>query len=243
MGTKERRQRQMEEREEQFLDAARALIAEHGLLKLQMTRIAEKCEYAVGTLYQHFASKEDLLLALTVQDSREHVELFQRVGRWAASPRERMFAIGVADLVFVKRNPEHFRLKQFVLTEAVWDATSPERRKDYLDAHAPIGDVVGGIIGDAVAAGDLNLHGFTPHQVGIGQWVLSVGTHNLVHAQGVLEEFSGPEPYRLLCRHLQVMLNGYGWLPMANLDDAEALEALIQRIRSEVFGETGPCTG
>ena len=135
----------MEEREEQFLDAARALIAEHGLLKLQMTRIAEKCEYAVGTLYQHFASKEDLLLALTVQDSREHVELFQRVGRWAASPRERMFAIGVADLVFVKRNPEHFRLKQYVLTEAVWDATSPERRKDYLDAHAPIGDVVGGI--------------------------------------------------------------------------------------------------
>ena len=62
VGTKERKLRQLEARELLVLDAARSLICENGLLKLQMSRIAEKCEYAVGTLYQHFAGKEDLLV-------------------------------------------------------------------------------------------------------------------------------------------------------------------------------------
>ena len=64
MGTRERRQREVAEREDLFLDVALELIRQDGLLNLQMARIAEKSEYAVGTLYLHFASKEDLLVAL-----------------------------------------------------------------------------------------------------------------------------------------------------------------------------------
>ncbi len=218
-----------------MLAAARALIAEQGLLKLQMSAIAQRCEYSVGTLYQHFESKEDLLLALTVEDTLAHVELFQRVGHWVASSRDRMFAIGVADLLFVRKNPLHFQLMQYVLTEAVWAATSLSRRKAYQDAIAPIADVVGGIVQAAIDAGEVHAQGLSNHQISVGFWVLSVGTHNLVHAQGVLEEFSGPDPYRLMCRHMQVMLNGYGWLPMANLNDPAALEQLIQTVCSALF--------
>ena len=43
-------------------------------------------EYAVGTLYQHFASKEDLLLALTTLQTQDHVGMFQRVAQWDALP-------------------------------------------------------------------------------------------------------------------------------------------------------------
>lgn len=237
MGTKERKQRQFEERERRFLVAARELIHENGLLSLQMTRIAERAEYAVGTLYLHFASKEDLLLALTVEDARIHVELFQRVARWQASPRDRMFAIGVADMLFVRRNPEHFRIGQYVFTEVVWGAASAERRQALIDANDPIGEIVTGIINDAVASKKLQLHGLTPEQVSIGLWSLTIGTHNLVHAEGVMEDFNVSNPYRLLCRHLQTMLNGYGWKPLADLADDAALDALIERISNEVFPE------
>lgn len=237
MGTKERRQRQFAEREQRFLVAARELIHETGLLSLQMTRIAERAEYAVGTLYLHFASKEDLLLALTVEDARIHVELFQRVARWQASPRDRMFAIGVADMLFVRRHPEHFRIGQYVFTEVVWGAASAERRQALLEANDPIGEIVTGIINDAVASKELLLQGLTPEQVSIGLWSLTLGTHNLVHAEGVMEDFNVGNPYRLLCRHLQTMLNGYGWKPLADLTDEATLDALIERISSEVFPE------
>ncbi|HSW12634.1 MAG TPA: TetR/AcrR family transcriptional regulator [Solimonas sp.] len=237
MGTKERRQRELEDRERVFLECARDLIRDEGLLNLQMSRIAEKSEYAVGTLYKHFASKEDLLLALTVVDAEQHVDLFRRAAQWQASTRDRMFAISVADMIFVRRNPEHFRLAQYVLTEVVWRAASAERREDFLACSEPIGKVVVGIVHDAVAAGDLELKGLSPEEICTGLWTLATGTHNLVHAEGVLDDFNVREPYRLMCRHTQVMLNGYGWLPLIDTGDSESLDALIQRICKEVFDD------
>lgn len=235
MGTKERRLRQLEEREQRFLDAARELIREDGLLKLQMTRIAERAEYAVGTLYLHFASKEDLLLALTIEQTREHVELFMRVARWNASPRERMFAFGVADMLFVRRNPEHFRIGQYIFTEVVWGATSATRRAELREANDPIGALVSSLINEAVNSGDLELHGLIPEQISVGIWALMIGTHNLVHAEGVMDDFNVKNPYRLFCRHLQTLLNGFGWKPLATPGNEAELDGLIERISRELF--------
>jgi AcrR family transcriptional regulator len=236
VGTKERRQREVADRERFFLDTARELIREQGLLNLQMSRIAEKSEYAVGTLYQHFSSKEDLLLALTTVMGTEHVELFERVGRWQASSRDRMFAISVADTIFVRRNPEFFRVAQYSLCEVVWHAASAERRTAFLEQVAqPVGAVVTGIISDAVASGDVALHSLSEEALSTGLWALTSGTHNLVHAEGVVEVFQSQDPYRLMCRHVNVMLNGFDWQPRVDPHDEVALDALIQRIQNEVF--------
>lgn len=237
MGTRERRQRELEDRERVFLDCARLLIRDEGLLNLQMSRIAEKSEYAVGTLYKHFASKEDLLLALATVDTEKHVELFQRAASWQAGPRERMLAIAVADMIFVRRNPEHFRLAQYVLTEVVWRAASAERREEFLACSNSIGALVIGIVNDAVAVGDLELQGLSPQELTTGLWALSTGTHNLVHAEGILEDFNVRDPYRLMCRHTQVMLNGYGWRPLVDTGDGPVLDSLIKRICQEVFDD------
>lgn len=235
MGTRERRQREFEERECLFMDRARELICKEGLLNLQMSRIAEKCEYAVGTLYKHFESKEDLLLALTARDTRLHVELFQRVARWDACPRDKMFALGVADMIFVRRHPEYFRLAQYVLTEVVWQAATADRRQEYLAVNEPIGDIVLAIVEAGVQAGDLVMPALTPGELTTGFWALAIGTHNLVHAHGVLEEFNIHDPYRAMCAHMQVLLNGYNWKPLADLNDRAALDRLIQRICNEIF--------
>ncbi|MES0873977.1 TetR/AcrR family transcriptional regulator [Sinimarinibacterium thermocellulolyticum] len=235
MGTKERKQREFAERERQFLDAAYELISANGLLNLQVGKLAEKCEYAVGTLYQHFASKEDLLLALTTQQSQAHTDMFRRVAQWDARPRDRMFAIAVADMIFVRKYPEHFRIAQYALCEVVWRAASADRRRAFLDAGRPIGEIVTGIVRDAVAAGDLALNGMAPEELCTGLWALCNGIHNLVHAEGVLEDFAVCNSYALMCRHVQTLLNGLGWQPLADPADVRATERLIERISKEVF--------
>jgi AcrR family transcriptional regulator len=242
VGTKERKQREFAERERQFLDAAYELVRANGLLNLQVSKVAEKCEYAVGTLYQHFASKEDLLLALTTVQAQDHLELFQRVARWDAPPRERMFAIAVADTIFVRRHPDHFRIAQYALCEVVWHAASADRRQDFLEAGRDVGEIVFDIVRDAVRAGDLELHGMTPEAVCTGMWALTNGTHNLVHAEGVLETFTVGDTYQLMCQHVQVMLNGLGWQPLVDPFDRAATERLIQRITREVFHDLCPAT-
>lgn len=237
MGTKERRQREIAERERLFLDRAGELILQDGLLNLQMARVAEACDYATGTLYQHFTSKEDLLVALASEKSAIRAQLFERAASWQAPSRERIFAVAVGDMIFARRYPDYFRLTQYVTTEVVWGAASAQRRQAALEICRPIGEAVFRIFGDAVDAGDLDPRGLSLAELTIGPWTLCLGMHTLVHAEGMLQQYEVRDPYRLLMRNVHCLLNGYGWRPLFDPADDAALDALIDRICGEAFDD------
>jgi AcrR family transcriptional regulator len=234
MGTKERRLREVAEREQLFIDRARDLVCQEGLLQLQMARLAEACDYATGTLYQHFASKEDLIVALLTDRVGERIELFRRAAQWSGRPRDRMFAIAVAETIFVERNPEYFRIEQLALTEVVWSAASLERRTAYLKQTRPIGEMVLDIVRDAVAVGDLSLQGETVEETAVGVWMLVCGTHDLVHTEGLLESFDVREPYRLMGRNIHRLLNGLGWQPLFDLTDEAGYREYVAHLNREL---------
>lgn len=243
MGTFERRQRELAEREDVLLDTAQALIQRDGLLNLQMSRIAEESQYATGTLYQHFASKEDLLVALATRNCLSRVALFERAAHWPGPTRERMQAIVLADLMLLRGQPEHFRLSQFVCTDVVWGAASPESRRRSLEASAPLGKLVQGIAAEALACGDLpRTLALPPAALTIGPWSLCLGMHTLSHVDGMLGQHGIQAPYRLLFTHLHHLLNGYGWQPLFDPADDDAVDAQVERICQAVFGAECPLT-
>ena len=236
MGTKDRRQREFAEREQRFLDAAQALIQRDGLLSLQMSKVAEACDYAIGTLYQHFASKEDLLVALATRNCLSRAHLFERAAAWPGPTRERMVAIALADGIVLGEQPEHFRLAQFVWTEVVWGAASPQARQRSLEAVEPLGRAVDRIVEDAVRCGDLPAAvAPSPETLTIGPWSLCLGMHTLMHAEGVLPSAQFSDPYRLLFRHVHYLLNGYGWQPLFDPADDTALDGQLARLTRGIF--------
>lgn len=231
-----RRQREVAAREQVFLDKAQALIQRDGLLSLQMARIADECGFAIGTLYKHFASKEDLLVALATRNCLSRVELFERAAGWDGPSREKMLAVTLADLLIMREQPEHFRLAQFVWTDVVWGAASEQSRQRALEAFVPLCELIDGIAADARAHGDLPAHGSVPvAALTMGTWMLTVGTHTLAQQQGMIDPRVVGDPYRLLVRQLQYLLNGYGWQPLFDPDDDAALDALITRVGRAVF--------
>jgi AcrR family transcriptional regulator len=237
MSTKARRQRDLADRERRFLDKAQELIQRDGLLNLQMSRIAEESDYATGTLYQHFASKEDLLVALATRNCLSRVELFERAARWPGPTRERMLAIALADLMVMHEQPEHFRLAQFVWSDVVWGAASETSRQRAVEASAPLAGLVDGIAIEALRVGDLPADiGLTPSALTIGPWTLCLGMHTLAQVDGMLDPYDLGDPYRLLFKHLQYLLNGYGWRPLFDPADDDAVDALIARVAGAVFG-------
>lgn len=240
VGTKERRQREFAQREKLFLDTARELIQQDGLLNLSMAKIAASCDYSVGTLYQHFASKEDLLIALATINEQIRLDLFRRVVEWDASTRDRMLGLPVADMQIVRMYPEHFRLSQFANTEVVWGAASALRRQEALACGRPIGELVADLVTEAVECGDLEFKGLLPNELAMAPWTLTLGTHNLVHAEGVLQQYNIRDPYRLMLRHIQSTLNGLEWKPFIDPSDDAALDGIIQRLCEEVFHDL-PC--
>lgn len=237
MGTQERKAREFAAREALFLDTARQLMLSDGLLSLQMARVAEACDYATGTLYQHFSSKEDMLLALSTRMCDDRVDLFCRAADHAGSTRDRMFAVSVADVLFARQCPEHFRLAQYVFTEAVWSATSEARRHAALARSQPMCDRVRSIIQQAVADGDLPDRGLRNIDLGVGPWTLCLGMHTLVHADGLLSFYDVTRPYGLLLQHIEFLLNGLAWQPLIDDITATHVAAKVERLCRDVFSE------
>lgn len=241
MGTRERRQRELADRERLFLDKAQELIQRDGLLNLQMARIAEECDYAIGTLYNHFASKEDLLVALATRNCLSRVELFERAARWTGPTRERMLAIALADLMMIRAQPEHFRLAQFVWTDVIWGAASEASRRRALEASAPLSELVDGIVVEAFHKGELPAGTtLTPQALTIGPWAMCLGMYTLLQQDGLLEHKGFGDPYRLLFKQLQYLFNGYGWQPLFDPVDDDAVDALVVRVSEAVFGCRSP---
>src|ERR1041385_6236629 len=75
MGVQERRARQKENIREEILDAARALFVKEGYERVSIRKIAEKIEYAPGTIYLYFHDKAEILHRLCE-------ETFAKLAQW-----------------------------------------------------------------------------------------------------------------------------------------------------------------
>ena len=64
-------QRRSRERVQRILDAVSELIVEDGVITLGTRAIAERAGIPVGSLYQYFADKDEILLALVKRDTAE----------------------------------------------------------------------------------------------------------------------------------------------------------------------------
>lgn len=237
MSTRERRQRDILERERRFLAAARALICRDGFLNLQMAKVAERCDYAVGTLYQHFVSKEDLLVALAGEAAQERVKLFRKVSAWKASTRERMLGFAAADMVCMRRYPENFRVLQFALTEAIWGAAPVSRRQACMDGNRPLRELPEAVIAEAIERGDLPRSGLSVSELCFGPWALTLGSQMILNAEGLLDAQQIHHPYRLMLRHVNDLLNGLQWKPRVDAAETATLDAFAERISNEVLHE------
>lgn len=109
MGIAERKQRHRAELRDRILDAARAIVLREGFAALTLRKLAAAIEYAPGTIYLHFAGRDDIARQLCVAGFRE---LLAALAPAAAEPepRARLAAILVAYVRFGIANPETYRL-------------------------------------------------------------------------------------------------------------------------------------
>jgi len=92
-----RRERQKRDRGRRILSAARRLFERKGYAGTAMENVAERAGLAVGTLYNYFPSKDDLLLTILRRESEEVARAGERV--LADPPEDPVAAVAaLADL-------------------------------------------------------------------------------------------------------------------------------------------------
>lgn len=75
------------------LDTAAALVAEHGLLSVTMSQIAEETGIGRATLYKYFADVEAILLAWHERQVTAHLDQLAEVRDQESDPAQRLQAV------------------------------------------------------------------------------------------------------------------------------------------------------
>ncbi len=116
MGLKERREREIEERRRQILDAARTVLFESGMQGASINRIAKTAELGVGTIYSYFKSKEDIFIALQEEGLSLLADVIQQAATQKQSPPAKIRQIARAYLEFSTKHKNYFDIINYFLS-------------------------------------------------------------------------------------------------------------------------------
>src|ERR1043165_1042301 len=109
MGVAERKSRQKENTRQEILDAARDLFVHDGYENVSMRKIAEKVEYAPGTIYLYFKDKAEILDTLCEQTFEKLRARMDAIRRDPGDPVEGLRR-GLRDRKSTRLNSSHVAL-------------------------------------------------------------------------------------------------------------------------------------
>ncbi|MDB2686450.1 TetR/AcrR family transcriptional regulator [Mariniblastus sp.] len=229
------KQQEIKLREQRILEAARSTLIQHGYHGLSMEQVAATVNYSKGTVYNHFANKEEIIVALAIEIVAKRLELFKKAAQFKGASRFRMLAVGQAAGKFVQTFPDFFMLEQILQLPSVRQKISEKRQHEINSIEVLCMDVVAGIVRDAVSAEDLILApDQTPEKLVFGLWSLSSGGFAIASRSGSLPHLGLENPFELVDDHTAALMDGFGWAPKSLEYDAKELK---QRIHREVLSD------
>ncbi len=130
MGVTERRARETKQLKRQILDAARELFVRDGYENVSMRKIADKIEYAPGTIYHYFQDKDEILDCLCEET---FVKLHnEKLAVVHAMPGDSLDALKKGLETYIRfglSHPEHY-IVTFILRAGPYEQPRPrETRK------------------------------------------------------------------------------------------------------------------
>jgi AcrR family transcriptional regulator len=115
MGTRERRQREADNRRKGILDAARRLFWRQGYAGTSIPQIAREAELAPGTIYLYFPSKEALYVELLTEGYQILHDRLAAEARRPAPPGEQAARLLDVFLTFAREYPEYYEIIFFLV--------------------------------------------------------------------------------------------------------------------------------
>lgn len=104
------KQRVRDERRQIILEAAESVFSSHGFHDASLNEIAQKSEFAVGTLYLYFKDKADLYGSLLVDKMKQVVAIYEEALTNGDSARECLRAAVHAQFAFHDANQTYFEI-------------------------------------------------------------------------------------------------------------------------------------
>lgn len=179
-----RRQEEKDRRRDEILDAAVAVVAEHGMANFTMEQVARKARLSRALLYVYFKDRQDILMGLA---DRAHAMLHERFAALCArrvTGLKTVQSMGYAYVDFAHTEPEYFEaLSNFAAHE-------PDKSDDRTNAARCLesGDRVHAVMIEAlhkgIADGSIRSDAGPPALVAITLWGFMHGIIQLITTKG-----------------------------------------------------------
>jgi AcrR family transcriptional regulator len=133
------REQRRQANHDRIFEAAWQTVEREGAAAVTIREIAAEIGYTAPVVYQHFANKEALLVAVMFEGYRRLHDRLRRAAE-AAEPSAAIGAVGRAYLNFAEAHPHHYRLMNGLGGVAI-DAAARHR------AAGPVIELTGTVIG------------------------------------------------------------------------------------------------
>ena len=228
-----RKQREINEREKLILSAAQSMLHQHGYNYLTMDRVAETVEYSKGTIYNHFASKEDLVCSLCCRCVSNLIEVFERAYHYPGTTRERYSAIGIGYSLYHQLHPLDSQILQTVKNNAVREKISAYKLAEMESLEQKITKITSSIVQQAIDCGDLDKrHQDNVSTIVFGCWSMHYGALMLDQSDIPLYELGFNPVVKMLWQNANIYLDGYQWQPLSSSIDTDQL---FEKISTMLF--------
>lgn len=228
----------LKEREQKIIVVAISIIEHFGIENLTMDKVVSKVPFSKGTVYKHFISKEDLLLAIGNHAINVMSELFYRTYEYKGCSRERMLLLNFSYLIYAILYPALFQTVLCSKSPSVVGKASERRVNEYEQLELKLITAFHGIVEDGITDNSLVLPDHMDvAQICFANWSTAYGAITLLSDE--VEQCSGRNDMvveRELFNHSNLLLDGMDWKPLTKNKKycAELISALEQLFPDEL---------
>jgi AcrR family transcriptional regulator len=198
MSIAERKSRHKADLKQEILDAARDLFVGEGYENVSMRKIAEKVDYAPGTIYLYFKDKTEILDTLCRQTFEKLRARLDAIRKDPGDPVEGLRRGLRTYIQFGLDNPN-----QYIVTFVLAKREAEVRKRSGATAGAACFDCLRGIVRQCMEAGYIN--GGEVEETAQALWV---SIHGLTSLMVMDCGFPFVEQTRLIERQLDILIKG-----------------------------------
>jgi AcrR family transcriptional regulator len=209
-----------DQREKEIIEVAIRMLAETGFLDMRMADLARATGYSMGTIYSHFDSKEDLIVACAYTLCLDEQWLFTEISAQKIPEIEKIITMAQCSWLISMQHPQLIEIDNLSLMPTIWRRATQHRAERLNQLHVELAGTLVAIVLNTIENG---IHGHSEldaeerqhlaTHLTHGLWGLCVGMTSTAQSgyARTLCPTDQDKTYAHFTTNYTNFLKGYGW--------------------------------
>ncbi|MCU4675412.1 TetR/AcrR family transcriptional regulator [Catenovulum sp. 2E275] len=213
------KQQKIAEREKELIQLAHQLVDQIGFSNLTMDKLVAASAYSKGTIYNHFASKEDLLCVLGCYSIDFVLELMNKGLQFPGKTREKAIALNFAYQLYVQLEPALSMCVLSCKTTSVVEKASDKHLQKLQQKEQQVLALIDQVFKQGFRDGSLPVTDNTEELAALysfSSWSLSFGSIILSRQNEQAQAIIRLDQPTFLLESFNLLLDGMQWQPLSS---------------------------